>query len=282
MSEPCLYIVATPIGNLSDITSRAIQTLSEVDFIAAEDTRVTLKLLNHFDIKKPLVSCYRHNEDDRSEMIVSRIIAGESCALCCDAGTPGISDPGEQLVATAIEHGVRVVPIPGASALVSALSCCGLPTGRFCFEGFLPTSRKNRAERLTQLVGEQRTVVLYEAPHKLRNTLRDLLDTLGERRIVLARELTKVHEEFERTTLIAANKAFEEREPRGEYVLVIEGSQPEPPAEPSAADAVAEVMRLVDEQGMSLAAACKQSAAQFGMKKYELYRLALDAQEGME
>jgi len=271
--EGCLYIVATPIGNLSDISKRALDTLGAVDFIAAEDTRVTVKLLNHFGIKKPLVSCFRYNEAARGEQIVARILAGESCALCCDAGTPAVSDPGEQLVGLAAARGVKVVPVPGPSAMIAALSASGLATGRFCFEGFLPVSNSGRRARLAELSDERRTMVFYEAPHKLKATLADLLEAFGERRITLARELTKIYEEFERTTLSAARAQYETREPRGEYVLIVEGAPREPAKEADPAEAVGEVRALV-AAGEPLTAACKKVAAKTGIKKSELYRLA--------
>ncbi|MEG2633301.1 MAG: 16S rRNA (cytidine(1402)-2'-O)-methyltransferase, partial [Oscillospiraceae bacterium] len=191
-----LYVVATPIGNLGDISARAAAVLESADFIAAEDTRVTAKLLNHLGIKKPLVSYYQHNMAERGEEIIERIINGESCAQCSDAGTPAISDPGEMLVRQAIDAGIDVEPIPGACAAITALCASGLATGRFCFEGFISVSKKSRREHLNEIKDEKRTMIFYEAPHKLRNTLRDLLETLGDREITLARELTKLHEDI--------------------------------------------------------------------------------------
>ena len=199
-----LTIVGTPIGNLGDFSPRAVEALEAADFIAAEDTRVTLKLLNHFGLKKPLVSYYEHNKRERGEQICARIEAGESCALVSDAGMPAISDPGEELVAQCAERGSPVLAVPGPSAVVTALALSGLPTGRFAFEGFLSVNKKSRREHLQSLSGERRTMVFYEAPHKLPGTLRDLLEALGDRRVALARELTKVHEEVSRTTLSEA------------------------------------------------------------------------------
>ena len=223
-----LYLVPTPIGNLGDISKRCRETLAEVDFIAAEDTRVSLKLLNHLELKKPLVSYYEHNKVESGKRIVERLLAGETCALVTDAGSPAISDPGEDLVALCAENGIPVSAIPGPCAIITALSISGLPTGRFTFEGFLSTSKKSRQEHLAALREERRTMVFYEAPHKLRATLEDLAAAFGgERRISLCRELTKLHEEVIRTTLDGAQALYAEQPPRGEYVLVLEGT-PEP------------------------------------------------------
>ena len=228
-----LYLVPTPIGNLGDISRRMADTLAAVDFIAAEDTRVTVKLLNHLGLKKPMLSYYRHNTGASGAAVLSRLLAGEDCALVTDAGTPAVSDPGEELVAQCAAAGVSVVSIPGPCALVTALAASGLPTGRFTFEGFLAMNKKNRRAHLEQLRGEQRTMLFYEAPHKLTATLRDLRDTFGpERRISLCRELTKLHEEVRRTTLGEAAAWYEENPPKGEFVLVVEGGCP--PAEDSA------------------------------------------------
>ena len=225
-----LYLVATPIGNLGDLSPRALETLSAVDFIAAEDTRVSLKLLNHFGIKKPLVSYHEHNHVTAGPSILARLLAGEDCALVTDAGTPAISDPGEPLVRLCAESGVSVLSIPGCCAAVSALAVSGLPTGRFTFEGFLSVSRKSRREHLESLRDERRTMIFHEAPHKLRNTLADFAAVFGpDRRIALCRELTKLHEEIRRCTLGEAAAYYAENAPRGEYVLVVAGA--EPPAE---------------------------------------------------
>lgn len=218
-----LYLVATPIGNLEDITLRAIRTLKEVDLIAAEDTRQTIKLLNHFGISKPMTSFFRHNESRKGEYIIEKLLAGENIALVSDAGTPGISDPGEELTAMAVEKGITVTPIPGPVAAISGIIVSGLPTGRFTFEGFLPMNKRSRIERLESLKDELRTMVFYEAPHKLTHTLKDLYQAFGNRRIVLARELTKMYEEIIRTTLSEAVQMYVENGPRGEFVLIVEG-----------------------------------------------------------
>ncbi len=271
-----LYIVPTPIGNLGDISPRMESALREADFVAAEDTRVTVKVLNHLGLKKPLVSYYQHNLHERGDALITRILAGETCALCCDAGTPGISDPGEILVRQAHEAGIVPVPIPGPCAAIAALCASGLPTGRFVFEGFLPARGNGRRDRLTALKNEDRTLVFYEAPHKLRRTLDDLLDAFGEREITLARELTKLHEEILRTTLSEASALYEQREPRGEYVLIVAGATPATPQDaPSEGEALALVERLV-ETGLAMSEACRQAAAATGRKKSELYKLALE------
>lgn len=269
-----LYLVPTPIGNLGDISERMAETMAEVDFIAAEDTRVSVKLLNHLEIKKPMVSYHRHNCDVAGQTILRRLLEGESCALVTDAGTPAISDPGEDLVALCAANDVDVIAIPGPCALITALSISGLPTARFTFEGFLPMNKKNRRAHLDSLRQELRTMIFYEAPHKVTDTLDDFLAVFGgERRISLCRELTKLHEEVIRTTLGEAVAYFKEKEPRGEYVLVVEGARPEvTEANPDAALARVEQLR---EQGMSLKDAAAQAAAEFGMKKRQLYDMAL-------
>lgn len=273
-TEGKLYIVATPIGNLGDISLRAAEILGKVDFIAAEDTRVTAKLLNHLGIKKQMVSYYQHNMRERGEAVIDRILAGESCALCSDAGTPAISDPGELLVQDAIDSGITVVPVPGPCAAITALCASGLVTGRFCFEGFIPVSKKSRREHLLAVKNETRTLIFYEAPHKLKYTLRDLLDTLGNRELTLARELTKLHEEITKTTLAEACKIYEERAPRGEYVLVIAGCAEITKEGVSDKVALAAVNRYLDS-GLSLGDACREAAAECGRKKSELYKLAV-------
>ncbi|NLC79066.1 MAG: 16S rRNA (cytidine(1402)-2'-O)-methyltransferase [Ruminococcaceae bacterium] len=271
-----LYVVATPIGNLGDFSPRAVEALRSADFIAAEDTRVTAKLLNHFEIKKPLVSYYQHNMYERGEAVIERILGGDTCALCSDAGTPAVSDPGELLVKQAIDAGIEVVPIPGACAAITALCASGLVTGRFVFEGFIPVNRKCRKERLEEIKNETRTLIFYEAPHKLKNTLADMLAVFGDREMTLARELTKLHEEIVKTTLSAANEAYAEREPRGEYVLVVSGkSEDETKKEATSEDALDIVNRLLSE-GHTLSEACKQAAAITNRKKGELYKLALN------
>ncbi len=270
-----LYVVGTPIGNLSDFSPRAAQTLQDVDFIAAEDTRVTQKLLNHFQIKKPMVSYYQHNLRERGEVILSRIEAGENCAVVTDAGMPCISDPGEDLVFLCAERGISTVVIPGPSAAISALAISGLPTSRFSFEGFLSTNRKNRMEHLRQIVEDQHTLIFYEAPHKLVYTLQDMLEVLGDRRIALCRELTKLHEEVIRTTFSGALERYREKSPRGEYVLIVEGAPESETAPLSLAEAVEQVKAL-RASGLPVSEAARQVAKETGYKKGELYRLALE------
>ena len=263
----CLYIVPTPIGNLDDITIRALETLKTVDFIAAEDTRVTRKLLTHFEIAKPLISCFEHNERMRSTEIVARIANGETCALVTDAGTPAVSDPGELLVAACWEAGIRVIPLPGACAAVTALSACGLPTGRFCFEGFLAVNKKSRRERLEVLKTEPRTMIFYEAPHKLPDTLRDLAEAFGNRRVTLCRELTKVFEEFIQTTLPEAAERYGEdgQKAKGEFVLIVEGADPDavPASDVETLDLSQDVRTVVS------------AAKRAGLSRNEAYRAAL-------
>jgi len=270
-----LYLVPTPIGNLGDISQRCRETLEAADFIAAEDTRVSLKLLNHLEIKKPLVSYYEHNRAESGPRILERILAGETCALVSDAGSPAISDPGEDLVALCAQNGVTVSAIPGPCAVITALSISGLPTGRFTFEGFLSTNKKSRQDHLKALNGEQRTMVFYEAPHKLLNTLQDLLTAFGpDRRISLCRELTKLHEEVIRTTLQGALDYYAELAPRGEYVLVLEGAAP---AEDEAV-MLEDALQLVSDRiaaGLSRKDAVKQIARETGISKNILYEASL-------
>ena len=270
-----LYLVPTPIGNLGDISKRMADTLAGADFVAAEDTRVSMKILNHLGLKKPMVSYHRHNTEAGGAAVLGRLLAGESCALVTDAGMPAISDPGEELVRLCAENGVEVVPIPGPCALVCAVAASGLPTGRFTFEGFLPMNKKNRRAQLDALQGEQRTMIFYEAPHKLAATLCDLRDAFGpDRRVSLCRELSKLHEEIRRTTLGEAADWYAANSPKGEFVLVIEGEcAPE-------ADAVSEedALRLVEryrEQGMALKEAAKRASKETGVAKNLLYDLAL-------
>lgn len=270
-----LYLVGTPIGNLGDLSPRAAETLAAADFIAAEDTRVTLKLLNHFSIKKPLVSYYEHNRAESGEKIVARILAGETCALVSDAGMPAISDPGEELTRQCAENGIEVLVIPGPCAAVSALALSGLPTGRFTFEGFLSTAKKSRREHLDSLRDETRTMIFYEAPHKLSATLTDMEEVFGgNRRISLCRELTKLHEETWRTSLSEAAAYYNENTPRGEFVLIIEGAAENPTAEITLEEAVAAVLKLRDS-GMSLKDAAKKCARDTGFSKNALYDAAL-------
>ena len=272
-----LYLVGTPIGNLGDISPRALRTLREADFIAAEDTRVTLKLLNHFDIKKPLVSYYENNAKRSGVKILERILAGESCALVTDAGMPSVSDPGEDLAVRCAEAGVEISAVPGPSAAVTALALSALPSGRFTFEGFLSTSGRSRREHLESLKGERRTMIFYEAPHKLRRTLADLRDAFGaERRAALCREMTKLHEEVIRTTLGEAAELYtEENPPRGEFAIVIAGA----PEDAAGAVTPEAALALVNEYragGMSLKEACRHAAEKTGLKKNELYDLAVN------
>ena len=271
-----LYLVGTPIGNLGDLSPRAMQTLRDADFIAAEDTRVTMKLLNHFDIRKPLVSYFEHNKYASGAKILERLLAGESCALVTDAGMPAISDPGEELVRLCAEGGVEVLVVPGPAALVSAVALSALPSGRFCFEGFLSTSNKSRREHLEGLRGEKRTMIFYEAPHKLMRTLEDMKNAFGaDRRIALCRELTKIHEQTIRTTLGEAVEYFTAAPPKGEFVLVIDGA-PEQELDLTLDDALALVERYRAE-GLSRRAACKKAAAETGLSSKALYDASLEA-----
>ena len=269
-----LYLVPTPIGNLGDISRRMAETMEEADFLAVEDTRVTVKLLNHLNIKKSMVTYHRHNAEHAGPAILSRILAGESCALLTDAGTPAISDPGEELVALCARSGVEVISVPGPCAMITALSVSGLPTGRFTFEGFLPMNKKNRRAQLEQLREECRTMIFYEAPHKLLATLEDLSEVFGgERRVAVCRELTKLHEEILRATLAEALEYFNGKGAKGEFVLVVEGAAPkEKECDPDAALARVEQLRT---EGLSLKEAAAQAAAEFGMKKKALYDRAI-------
>lgn len=269
-----LYLVGTPIGNLGDLSVRALETLRSADFIAAEDTRVTAKLLNHFAIKKPCVSYYEHNKYASGEKILARILAGETCALVTDAGMPAISDPGEDLVRLCAENGVEVVTIPGPCAAIAALAVSGLPTQRFCFEGFLAVSGKNRNAHLEQLRTEQRTMIFYEAPHKLVRTLEDMRTVFGDRDIAIAREITKLHEETLRTTLSGALAHFRETPPKGEFVLILRGAQPETTPEITKEEALERVQQYRDE-GLSLKEACKRAADETGFARNTLYSLAI-------
>ena len=276
MKQPgILYIVATPIGNLSDLTPRAAATFESADFIAAEDTRVTVKLLNHLGLKKPMISYYEHNLKERGGAILDRVAAGESCALCSDAGMPAISDPGEELVRDAHARGIRVVPIPAASAAVTALCVSGQITGRFVFEGFLATNRRQKKERLAALQGEERTIIFYEAPHKLLTTLQDLEQAFGaQRSLTLCRELTKLHEEIRVTTVGEACVYYRENAPRGEFVLVMAGAQPVEKTEMSLQEAVALAQSYM-EDGDSAPTAAKKAAAASPFSKSEIYKHCL-------
>ncbi len=272
-----LYLVGTPIGNLSDFSHRAAKTLSEVDFIAAEDTRVSIKLLNHFGIKKPLVSYYEHNRVQSGAKILERLLNGESCALVTDAGMPAISDPGEDLVKICAEANVDVITIPSGTALVSALAVSGLPTQRFCFEGFLSTAKKSRVEHLNELKSERRTMIFYEAPHKLLRTLADMLEYWGDRDIAICREITKLHEETLRTTFSGALEHFQEKNPKGEFVLVIRGAVEEKEETMAIEEAVSLVLNLKND-GKPLKMACKEISELSGFSKNTLYDLALKSE----
>ena len=270
-----LYLVPTPIGNLGHISVRCRETLEAADFIAAEDTRVTLKLLNHLGIKKSLVSYYEHNKATQGSRIVERILAGETCALVSDAGSPAISDPGEDLVRQCAAAGIPVCAIPGPCAAITALSISAQATGRFCFEGFLSTAKKSRREHLDSLKKEQRTMIFYEAPHKLLTTLTDMAEVFGEDRpISLCRELTKLHEEVVRTTLGQAVARYTQLPPKGEFVLIVAGAPVEQQALPSDTDAAARVSQLI-AQGISRKDAIKQTAKELGLPKNVVYDIAL-------
>ena len=270
-----LYLVPTPIGNLGDISIRCRQTLEQADFIAAEDTRVSLKLLNHLGIKKSLVSYYEHNKAQKGNVIIDRILAGETCALVSDAGSPAISDPGEDLVKQCAEAGITVCAIPGPCAVITALSISGQSTGRFCFEGFLSTAKKSRREHLQQLKNEPRTMIFYEAPHKLPATLEAMAEVFGEDRpISLCRELTKLHEEVIRTTLGGAMALYQQQPPKGEFVLVVAGATPEVKEEATAQDAAARVQQLMAD-GLSRKDAIKQAAKELDLPKNVVYDAAL-------
>ena len=270
-----LYLVPTPIGNLGDISPRCRETLEKADFIAAEDTRVTLKLLNYLGIKKSLVSYFEHNKTQKGDWIVERILAGETCALVSDAGSPAISDPGEELVKQCADAGIIVCAIPGPCAVITALSISGQATGRFCFEGFLSTAKKSRKEHLNSLVNETRTMIFYEAPHKLVNTLEDMAEVFGaDRNISLCRELTKLHEEVIRTTLGGALALYAENDPKGEFVLVVAGAQPVEKEVATPEDAARRVSQLMAE-GMSRKDAVKQAAKELDLPKNVVYDAAL-------
>lgn len=266
-----LYLVATPIGNLADLTDRAKKVLSEVDFVAAEDTRNSGLLLSRLGISKPMISYFEHNKRERGEIIAKRLLAGESCALVTDAGTPAISDPGEDLVRLCAEKGIPVTSVPGSCAAVTALTLSALPTGRFAFEGFLSTARSERKERFLSLAGEERTMIFYEAPHKLKGTLSDMAEAFGgERAVALCRELTKWNETVQRTTLAQAAAYYEEHEPRGEYVLVVAGAPQKPAEEVFPEDIPAHVARLMAE-GLGKMDAIKACAKARGIPKNEVY-----------
>lgn len=271
-----LYVVGTPIGNLGDMTYRGVETLKSVDFICAEDTRVTLKLLNHFEIKKPLVCYQEHNAAQAGDQILNRLLAGENAAVVTDAGMPCISDPGERLVKLCADNDVRVEVVPGPSAAVSALAISGLSTSRFRFEGFLSVNKRQRFDHLAQVKDAGETLIFYEAPHKLRKTLRDMLEYFGDRRISLCRELTKLHEEVIRTTLSQALELYPDNRIKGEFVLVVEGAAEE---DISAAETIEEAFSQVKalvEKGVRGADACREIARATGFSKGELYAMLVE------
>ena len=270
-----LYVVGTPIGNLSDMSPRALEILGSVDFIAAEDTRVTMKLLTHFDIHKPLVSYYEHNLREKGEYIVDRISAGENCAIVTDAGMPCISDPGEDLVRLCAERGIEVNVVPSPTAAMSALAISGLPTSRFSFEGFLSVTKKQRNAHLDEIKDYKRTLIFYEAPHKLKNTLDDLLSALGDRRISLCRELTKIHEEVLRGKISEMIDYYSDKTPKGEYVLVVEGALEEEEKFGDIEDAVKYAKKEI-ENGKKASEACKEAAKKFGFSKSEIYTIIIE------
>ncbi len=267
-----LYVVGTPIGNLSDFSPRAAETLETVDFIAAEDTRVTLKLMNRFDIKRPIVSYYEHNMKESGAKIIDRILSGESCALVSDAGMPAISDPGEDLVRLAYENGITVVSVPGPSAVITALSVSGMSSKRFSFEGFLSANKSERRKALDELKDEKRTMVFYEAPHKLLSTLSDMKTAFGDRQVAVIKELTKIHETVFRTTLDNAVDYFAENQPKGEYVLVVEGKHDDNTDVKMTLSQAVEYARSCVSDGASPTMAAKQAAAISGCKKGEIYK----------
>ena len=266
-----LYVVGTPIGNLGDFSPRAVQVLSECDFIAAEDTRVTIKLLNHFGIKKPMVSYYEHNRAQRGGVIIDRLLNGENCALVSDAGMPIISDPGEDLTRLCHENGIQVLAVPGPCAFVTALAISGMPSGRFTFEGFLTVSKQNRKKHLEELINEKRTMIFYEAPHKLASTLADMAKYWGNRNIALVKEITKIHENVERTTLFDAAEKYKDGSAKGEYVLIVEGKPEEEEKEITVEVAVEMAKKLV-KNGLSKNEAAKEIAKETGLKKSNIYK----------
>jgi 16S rRNA (cytidine1402-2'-O)-methyltransferase len=267
-----LYVVGTPIGNLGDFSPRAVETLSKVDFIAAEDTRVTLKLLNHFGIKKEMVSYFEHNKQYRGEIITGRILAGEDCAIVTDAGMPCVSDPGELLIMQCEEKGIPTVVIPGPTAFASALAVSGLPTGRFTFEGFLSVNKKSRKEHLESLVNEERTMLFYEAPHKLPNTLKDFAEYFPERKLSIVREITKIHEEVIRTTTTKAFEQYGESGVKGEIVLVLQGKPHTENQQEYTLDEAVEMAKALVEKGKRATDASKEVASVTGFKKNEIYK----------
>lgn len=275
-----LYVVGTPIGNLGDMSPRAVETLSGCDFIAAEDTRVTMKILNHFSIKKPMISYFEHNKIERGEVIISRIMSGEDCALVTDAGMPAISDPGEDLVRQCHEAGIQVCAVPGPCAFSTALAISGMETGRFTFEGFLSMNKNSRREHLNSLKNEQRTMVFYEAPHKLASTLSDMLETFGDREISIVREITKIHEEVIRTTLKSAKEKYENESIKGEIVLIVSGVKKE--KEEMTLQQAVEIAKEKMHEGASLNESAKYAAKETGIKKNLIYKTLNEESEGIK
>lgn len=275
-----LFVVGTPIGNLSDMSERGLETLRAVDFIAAEDTRVTVKLLNRFDIKKPLLSYYEHNKKDHGRIIIDKISNGEDCAIVTDAGMPAISDPGEDLVRECRKEGIEVVSVPGPSAVITALAVSGMPSGRFCFEGFLSVNKASRAKHLDQLKNETRTMIFYEAPHKLLSTLKDMLAVFGDREIALCRELTKLHEQIENTALSAAVKYYSENAPKGEFVIVLSGREETDERQEYTLSDALKMARDYMSDGMSASSAAKTAAADTGLKKRDIYSALTEEKNG--
>ncbi len=271
-----LILVGTPIGNLSDMSPRAVKALEKADFIAAEDTRVTMKLLNHFDVKKPMISYFEHNKRQKGKYIIDRILAGETCVLVSDAGMPAISDPGEELVAQCHEQNIKVTVVPGPSAVVSALAISGLTTGRFTFEGFLSVNKKSRFEHLESIKNEPRTMIFYEAPHKLLRTLKDFYKIFENRKISIVRELTKIHEEVVLTTLKDAVNKYENEPIRGEFVLVVEGKKEPEQSEKITLEMAVEMARWLLNDGGTISDAAKQVAQETALKKSDIYRKLLD------
>ena len=269
-----LYVVGTPIGNLGDFSPRAIETLKNADFLAVEDTRVTVKLLNHFGLKKEMLAYYEHNKNYKGNLIIERLLKGETCALVSDAGMPAISDPGEDLVRLAYENNIEVESVPGPSALITALAISGMPSGRFCFEGFLTMNKIGRRQHLESLKTEKRTMIFYEAPHKLLATLKDMLNYFGDRKIAIVRELTKLHESVMHSSLNDALQYFTENSPRGEFVLIVSGAEEEIKVY-SLEDALKIAENLIKE-GQSTSAAAKEAANITGLKKGDIYKSLLN------
>lgn len=269
-----LYIVGTPIGNLEDFSPRAKRILGEVDFIAAEDTRVTVKLLNHLGISKPMVAYFEHNKKERGNTVIERMLSGETCAIVTDAGMPAISDPGEDLIRECHERGIAVESVPGPTAFATALALSGMPSGRFCFEGFLSVNKPSRKQHLNEVKDERRTLIFYEAPHKLIKTLADMYEAFGDRKIAIVREITKIHETVMRTSFSEAIEFYKSNEPRGEYVLIIEGAKEEK-ASYTLEDAVKLAKKFIDE-GQPSSAAAKEAAQITGIKKSDIYKQMLN------